>query len=388
MKPRKLQSIQVYRAVALVMVYLFHQMLVDEAWSRLGVCMFFIITGFVTAYRDYDGPLTETEDLRGCILYGIRRIRPIYLLHVIMLLIACPAYVYSIWDSFNMDIMRNSVTTVIRLILNLLLISDWIPHISVLSAVTGEYNIPIWFLSACLLFYIVTPPVFKLLHRIWDTDSVMSSIRRVLVTMGGIYAVVVISNLITMTFQDRAYVFWHIYESPLSRFGDYLIGCGLGVIYRRFKPKRETSPSHEKSGVWWTLTAVSVLITGLMMYGALRLIPEDLKLIVSSGFYFTIPVCGLIMGGAMTERGRQATDETDGPVQILLRILLWLAAISPYAYLIQVPVINLVHGIYKRLGDVNIWIWSAISVIITLVASELYRRIIADRYKHTAPSDR
>lgn len=385
MKTHKLRSIQVYRAVALIMVYMFHQMLVDEAWSRLGVCMFFIITGFVTAYRDYDRALIENAGLRGCVAYGVRRIRPIYLLHVIMLLIACPAYIYSIWDSFGMDIMRNSVTSAIRLILNLLLISDWIPHISILSAITGEYNISTWFLSACLLFYIVTPSLFRIMHKIWDSDSVIGSVRRILMTMVGIYAVVVVTNLVAMAFSDRAYVFWHIYESPLSRIGDYLIGCGLGVVYRKMDFGEETQPIYEESWLWWALTVVSALIAGLMMYVAIRVIPGEYKLIVSSGFFFTIPVSGLIMGVTLIERGDgRRSDETDGA--ILLRILLWIAAISPYAYLIQVPVINLVHGIYKRLGDVNIWIWSAISVIITLVASELYRRLVDRRLKHKTPA--
>lgn len=386
MKPRKLRSIQVYRTVALVMVYLFHQTLVDEAWSRLGVCMFFIITGFVTAYRDYDAMSAETMGVRGCIAYGMRRIRPIYLLHVIMLLVACPAYVYSTWDSFRMDVMRNSVTTAIRFILNLLLISDWIPHISILSTITGEYNIATWFLSACLLFYIVTPPLFRFMHRIWDYDDARVTVRRILVSSVVIYALIAISNLTCMTFQDRAYVFWHIYESPLSRIGDYVIGCGLGVMYRRLCSEREIMPAHDKHRLWRGMTVASAFATGLMMYAAVKLLPEDMKLIVSSGFYFTIPVSGLIMGGAMIESGSRVPDEEhDG---LLLRVILWLAAISPYAYLIQVPVINLAHGVYKRIDEVNIWIWFVISAIITLLASELYRRMSAERHKHTAPADR
>lgn len=370
MKPRILRSLQLYRVIALIMVYIFHQGVADEAWSRLGVCFFFVISGFLTIYRDYGKNCMDTGSLYSCLRYSVSKIRRLIPLHVIMLVTACSLYVISVWDFFREELALNISRTLIKFILNLLLVSDWVPHTSGLSSFAGEYNIATWFLSACLMFYILTPLIIRIMRRLYDAESYRSMVHRVWVVSGAVYVFTVITNLCFMRVSDPGLAFWLVYESPISRLGDYLIGCNLGLLYLRNTEDLGLGDMRGHTGLIWTIIlALCSAVSAVLLYVGIAVVPDNMKLIISGGFYFTLPVAGMILAGAMLDR----FIPDDMERHTLWRLVMWIAAISPYAYLIQVPVINLVHGIYKRIGEVNIWIWSAISVIITLVTSELYR---------------
>lgn len=54
----------------------------------------------------------------------------------------------------------------------------------------------------------------------------------------------------------------------------------------------------------------------------------------------------------------------------------WLGNLSPYAFLIHVPVINYVHAIAKRtVGTLPIVVWGGISLMITLGLASAYANL-------------
>ncbi len=385
MKPRMLRLLQLYRVIALIMVYIYHQSLVHEAWSRLGVCFFFVLTGFLTVYKEYDRIHAGSENdrermesgvagggVRGSIGYAVRRIRRLFPLHVAMLVIACASEIYSVWGEFSSDIGLNLPMAFVKFILNLFLVSAWVPRIQLLSAINGEYNIATWFLSVCLLFYILTPLIIRIMHMVYDKCSYKTAVRKIMVVSALIYAVVIISNLVIIRTTGFEFAFWFAYESPISRVGDYLIGCQMGLLFLLADRERETSDDTGRKGMLFTVLLLCNVAVAALLYIGCRIVPADMRLVVSNGFYFTIPVTGIVISAAMADKYISSDADGNG----VWRVVMWTAAISPFAYLIHVPVINVAHGIYRRIGDVNIWIWTAISVIITLVLSELYRRLI------------
>ncbi len=372
MKPRMLRLLQLYRVIALIMVYMYHQSLVHEAWSRLGVCFFFVLTGFLTVYTEYDRESLGQRGVCGSIWYAVHRIRRLFPLHVIMLMIACASEIYSVRGEFCSDIGHNTAMALVKFILNLFLVSGWIPRVPALSAITGEYNITTWFLSACLLFYILTPFIIRIMHKLYDPCSSKAAVRRIVAVSALIYVVVIISNLLIFRTTGFEFAFWFAYESPVSRIGDYLIGCQMGALFLSAAGEREVSDDRRDRGIVFSAVILCSALAAVLLYIGCRIVPADMRLVVSNGFYFTIPVTGIVISAAMADKYFTSDADSRGA----WRLVMWIAAISPYAYLIHVPVISVVHGIYRRMGDVSIWIWTAISVIITLVLSELYRRLI------------
>lgn len=358
---------QILRAFALISVYIYHQGLADEVFSRWGVCCFFILSGFLNAYHLY-GALPEAG-FKSSVSFGLGRIKKIFPLHIVMLTVAFLGYAAGHLSEITQSISRFASVNGIKLILNALLVSDWIPHIAPFSDINGEYNIVTWFLSAMLLFYILTPIMLKLMHRLYDSRKVSP-----VLGMAVIYAYVITVNIIYIAVFGRSGSFWHIYESPVSRIGDYLIGAHLGLICLQYGDSKrpegfaDTSSKTGKTPIPLILTcllnAVFIAIPAAGFFGTY-------KFLVSSGFYFTVPVSLLIILLALREK-----EKVDAGAGFPGKALVWIGDLSPYIFLVHYPVITGVHGILKRIGDVNIWIWSLLSLIITLALSYAYMRLI------------
>ncbi len=374
-------SFQVIRALALISIYVYHQTVADEIFSRWGVCCFFILSGFLNAYHGYGRDMDT--GFKGAAAFGIGKIRKIYPLHVTMLVFAFAQYIVGHIGDLLSEPGHFSTVHGIRFALNLSLISDWIPHIPAIEQINGEYNIVTWFLSAILLFYMLTPALISLMHRIYDVPHEnephnRSIIRNPYTVCVLIYAYVVLINAVFIIVWGKDLSFWHIYESPLSRIGDYLIGMQLGVaFYHHMNREALTAgPDNGKTAKTKNAQGTILLFIALALNLGFILVAlcdsfKDYKYLVSSGFYYTIPVAMLIMYAALTEEstGRAIHDSFVG------RLFEWLGDMSPYIFLIHYPVITGVHGVYKRLGSVNIYIWSVLSLIITIVAAVMWKNM-------------
>ena len=361
---RHFVSIQILRGVSVIPVYLFHQTFAGEkfySWCVWGITVFFLISGFL------NGMSPEYDDRPGvmyCIRTGARKVRRLFPLHVVMLILAFVMWVVSNISELSLDPPAFIPTALVKFVLNLLLISDWVPHLPALAAVNGEYNIVTWFLSACLLFYILTPAIRKAMHRLYDNRSA----RRPYIAMLCILAYSVVWYLLFRRIQSYDYAYWYIYECPLARIADYVMGMHLGYVFNAMPGEKKA----EHKSVLRIMLAVSLVLSVILVLYATFVLNGKYDLIVSAGFYYMIPVAAMVF--SMVSLESASAEASDGHIGGPVSLLLWLGAISPYAYLIQVPMINGVHGIYKRIADVRMSVWCIISVCLTLVLSEVYRR--------------
>jgi len=101
---------------------------------------------------------------------------------------------------------------------------------------------------------------------------------------------------------------------------------------------------------------------------------SDIYWVVSSGFYFTIPVGLMIYASVKSEWLCDKIYDLNVGKRVI-DFFLVIASLSPYAYLIHVPMINFVHGIYKRIGEVNQLTWCLISLVLTMTAAICVKRI-------------
>ncbi|MCR5509639.1 MAG: acyltransferase [Lachnospiraceae bacterium] len=367
---------QILRAVAFLVVYTFHNIDEYEA-CKWAVCVFLVLSGFLDIYHSYDKELPT--GIKGCFAYGCRKISGLYLLHVVTTLWAALIFIAGKPADFISRIPVSIGETAVKLISNITLTSDLMPSVGRLQPYFSEYNIASWYLSLCFVIYICLPVIIRLMHRIYGDASDgrtagTAGFRKPIIVIVCIFIFTLALNLIHVRIFGRDGAFWYNYESPLSRIGDYLIGAQLGYMYR-------LRGARHHNGV--VIAFAVVAIVNLAVFIACFKFDASLIWLASSGFYFSIPVACLIWCIAvMEEHVHVPTDSR------LLKPVFTLGAISGYAYLIHVPVINTVHGIYKRLGEVNLAVWTVISFTLTIILALIARRVLSDGKVFRAASEK
>jgi peptidoglycan/LPS O-acetylase OafA/YrhL len=288
-----------------------------------------------------------------------------------MLVVALGLYMYS----FRAEIMQNFksriVTESLKILSNIFLVSDWGPKSGWWYNVFSEYNIVTWYLSLSLLLFILTPLFLGLMHRLYDNKSSNIFWRRPLIVSLVIYLVTIAINLALVKELGPSGAFLYTYESPISRIGDYLIALQLGYIYLHSQQEKDLK---ENSKLAATAVVLSILLSCALIYLGTSVLSGDNKWIVSTGFYFTIPTAILIYFLAKTEDKISKLLNSGKAIKAVTEKVLYLGTISQYAFLIHVPVINLVHGVYSKVGDVNLWVWSVVAFGITMIGSWLVEK--------------
>ncbi|SCY10654.1 Peptidoglycan/LPS O-acetylase OafA/YrhL, contains acyltransferase and SGNH-hydrolase domains [Lachnospiraceae bacterium XBB2008] len=375
---------QILRAVAFLVVYTYHNIDTYEA-CKWAVCVFLVLSGFLDIYHGYDRYLPTV--LKGCFEHGRKKIAGLYIIHVITTLWAFALYISSRTAELASRAPVSIVETVVKLLSNITLTSDLVPSVGRLQPYFSEYNIASWYLSLCFVIYICLPVIIRTMHKIYGDASdgrsaATSDFRRPIIVIACIFIFTLALNLIHVRIFGRDGAFWYNYESPLSRIGDYLIGAQLGYMYRVRSTRQEVAAGSEAATAIGpakarTLTVFALTaVINLAVFIACFKFDASLIWLASSGFYFSIPAACLIWCIAVLEEHVHVPTDAKA-----LKPVMTLGAISGYAYLIHVPVINTVHGIYKRLGEVNLVVWTAISFTLTIILALIARRVLSKNAK-------
>ena len=370
---RYFKTLQILRALAFLGIFFFHTTLLPDVFSRWSITVFLMLSGFLNAVHGCDqeidcSPVASWK-------YAARKIRRIYPLHLVMLIIAFALYAYSVKDTVINTLGERIPIALGKLASNALLISDWGPKSGWWYNIFSEYNIVTWYLSLSLLLFLLTPLFLQIMHKLYDSEKAKTSLvtRAILISIL-IYAITIVINIMLVNrYKDSSMLY--IYESPLSRIGDYLIAMQAGYIYW----KKRHLPEHQNTTLSIAIAAIALASSIFLIYaGNLRngLLPASYSWIMNSGFYFTVPTVILIYHLATLESTSVIKLDNSKALNIIIKPFLILAALSQYAFLIHVPVISLIHGILRRIGDVNIWLWSLISFVLTMLFS-----VVVDRCK-------
>ncbi len=335
--------------------------------------MFLMLSGFLNAVHGCDqeidcSPVASWK-------YAARKIRRIYPLHLVMLIMAFGLYAYSVKDTVINNLGERLPIALGKLVSNALLISDWGPKSGWWYNIFSEYNIVTWYLSLSMLLFLLTPLFLQIMHKLYGSEKAMTSIvTRAILVSTLVYAYTIVINIMLVNrYKDSSMLY--IYESPLSRIGDYLIAMQAGYIYG----KKRHLPEHQNTTLSIAIAAIALASSIILIYaGNLRngLLPASYSWIMNSGFYFTVPTIILIYHLATLESANTYKLDDNKALNIITKPIFILAALSQYAFLIHVPAISLMHGILRRIGDVNIWLWSLISFVLTVLLS-----VVVDRCK-------
>lgn len=187
-----------------------------ELQGRLGVSVFFVLSGFIMTYVYYgDDKWEPTSANAGRFI--IARITRIFPLHLLTLIICLPL-------AFNSNTARVEPE---NLPYHIFLLKEWSP----IGFVGEGPNKVSWTLSVEMLFYVCTPIIFALM---------LKAGRRKMVLLAGMFIALAALTIAFFTVHNDPNTFIHVERAPF-RLTDYLLGIMAFLYFQRVKTYHE----------WW-----------------------------------------------------------------------------------------------------------------------------------------
>lgn len=259
----KIESFQALRMFACIGVVVSHLGITYlSPWGHWGVSTFFILSGFLMAYRYEDRKLDAS--IFNNIKFSYGKIAKSYPLHLFTMLM-----MIALWFVGDKTELQRTFHPIKTIILNIFLIQNWLPS-------NREINSVAWFLSALLLIYMLFP-WFNL-----RKDSKTAFVDLVLLTASQVVLPGLFVYYIKLYITDYSdMVLWFTYYCPFVRSLDFFIGCNLYKIYE----------TRKNSG-----SDLRVLYYFLIIFGIfISLIPQKASWWWIGVIPYTFPSCALVM---------------------------------------------------------------------------------------------
>ena len=225
----KINQVQGIRAFAIFGIFLSHtsaflgEELLDSIptlnfiMGRLGatgVYCFFMLSGFLIGYKGKT--IQQANNYRDAIRKSYNKIKSLYVLHVIMLIVAFFARIPQTVVQW--------IVTAISFPLNMTLTHDLIPWVGVIDSFNG----PSWFLSAFLIIWFITYKWPQLVNNTLNAESFKIVKKAIIVILIQFLYLLLVSYI---PFENiphgMAFVTWFTYTNPLLCYSEFLLGiCG------------------------------------------------------------------------------------------------------------------------------------------------------------------
>lgn len=304
-KNKRIDSIQILRAIAFLEIFLGHCGMEFFAGS-FGVAIFTVLSGFCMAINYL--PKADRLSLSPMqnVKFGISKVGKLYGLHLIML-----AIMYVIVK------MPTTGEAIPRLIVDILLLKCWRPN----SADYYSYNGVAWYLSMYMFVCMLAPYVIKLVAKMKHKKQVVSAgvLVYVVMWMIGYY-----TSIVTIPIGDT-FAKWLTYICPLYRVLDFSLGVMLGWFYLNCDWKKYQTPT---KALLLEVAAVAAFIVSEKAYLPIK----ENYMGIGYTVYFTLTA--LILVWTFAVNGSVITKLLNN------KLLLWLGNISSLTFLIHQVVIR------------------------------------------------
>lgn len=346
---KRINGLQFLRLIAFLCIFLSHAMRELSILGAAGVSVFIILSGFLMTYNYYDREITVNP-----FKFAVRKIKLLYPLHIVFMLIALIVPVLAVISKQNTAYLWVLIPTVLC---NILLLQPWVPSASVYFSLNGVS----WYLGLCLFLYLVFPFILKRLKRIRTKKQIVVGMLIVFALEAciAVIAYFFASETITDFFSEH----WLTYIFPVSRTLDFLMGCFLGLIvvkYGRINSKH--------NGLWCALSlAVFAAVTVL----CLCQVPVFNRQCFNSSLLY-LPVTSFLILAFSCEKLPAEKALCSKPI-------LFLSGLTPYAFLIHQVLINLNKYLLESIlgsGALTTVINIVVSLTLTLLLSLLYQKIM------------
>lgn len=258
-----IKSLLGLRYVFFIFIFLFHFSItyfespVLKHAGEIGVTFFFILSGFVLAFK-YQSYTSIGST------FIIKRINKIY-----------PLYLLVLAGTILMSYYNWNMNSYVKLVPNVLLLQSWIPLKSF-----GSSGVSVsWFLSDLMFFYFI----YKYILYFFERFNLK------IVGIGILIWVLINVFLIEFNVISDSHRFWFFYICPISRLLDFVIGVYLCRLFLSEKFVLRVNNSN--------IVQISSLVILFIMFFLSPLIPQDYLY----DLYFIFPCSLLIFIFALTD---------------------------------------------------------------------------------------
>lgn len=350
----KLEQIQGIRALAMLGIFLAHTtMWLPDSLSRFtplvlrlggsGVATFFIISGFLLAYRHKLVPTISKRNVISAAWKKVSKMYVLYLITIIVCLLAkLPSSVYD-W-----------MVTFVFLTFHVTLTQDFIPFAALINA----FNAPAWYLSALFGIWMLIYLFPQSVNSIIELSSKKCIIALVALISIQILWMLLVEYGISPIMPKRYLAWchrWLVYYNPITCLSEYLVGALLGC----YCAQRQISVATQNTIALTTLCVVIAYVMALMNSTICPIIT-----------IMVIAEC-LACAGIVAVMSPQSI----GYRILTMRAIVWFGNVSGYFFLIHTAVIFMMRAIkdYVTPGWL-ILISFAVSIFFSACASYIYER--------------
>ena len=182
--------------------------------GNFGVSFFFLLSGFVFAYKYY-GKIKNVT-LKDSVDFTFRKVRKFYPLHFATTVFFVPNYFISY--------LANPIVEIPLLLANIFLLKSYIPN----DIAYFSYNAASWLLSTLIVLYFLTLPILSSVYKTLElvrNKVLISIVYLIVIYLFGIF-------LIVLNKYDNQYTKWFFYISPFYRIFDFSLGMISGILFK------------------------------------------------------------------------------------------------------------------------------------------------------------
>lgn len=350
--PIRYPQIQGIRALAIIGIFLAHTtrwlpnqlsefVPVALRLGGAGVAVFFIISGFLLAYKH---KVVQIVDKKNVISSAWQKVKKLYVPHlialVLCLLLKLPETAY--------DWLAQSVF----MLFHLTLTQSFIPY----DAMINAFNAPSWFLSAFFGIWIIIYLFPQCVNSLMNVP-----VRRCVCGIIAIFAIQIlwmcfVKYGISPVLPKRYLAWghdWLVYKNPMICFSEFCVGILLGRLCAQKQLRVSTQ------NVIAILTALVVLAYGVLLLKSV-ISPSLSRMVVAEVF----ACVGIVAVMAPESVGYRILSK---------RVLVWMGDISAYFFLLHTPIIFLMRIIEPQISlSWLILISFALTLILSGCINKLY----------------
>ena len=358
----RINSIQALRALAFLGIFFNHSGFIIN-WSELGVSIFFVLSGFLLYIRYVGTELPHST--RDCFRFAVDKIKKIYPLHLITLIIMFVFYMCG-----PMGMKRRLVNCIVAA-LNVFLVQSFIPNMGIATALNGVA----WYLSTAAFLYFCFPKILYLVdnkgknkHESEAPKAIHTCTLAIVCLLALLIQFGICIALIKCNLFNSAVYFSLSYSFPPIRLVDLLFGIFVGRLYELYKNKDTNVALASIFEIIVILLAIGTKIWGDME-------PSSIKPIYLASKNWTtiyVSVAALAVYVFAINKGIISKAVTN-------RVLVWIGDLSGYAFLIHFVIIILVEKItntsrsIEEVGVAYKLLVILIELLLSIGLSYLYR---------------
>lgn len=223
---KRLESLEVLRALACIVIFLYHSGISVSASGA--VCVFFMLSGFTLSYSELHRSSYAAPGLIGSVRSAVKRVWKLYPLYIVCML---PVLVLDLWEMSHAFSTQALIALLKKFAACLVLLQSWVPNADVAVAFNGVA----WFLSTLLFLYICFPFVFALIRKLKAVSMAFAMIILLASAQAALgFAAKPLEGFLLgwqLIPADGKFAYWFSYIFPLFRLLDFSIGCILGWIF-------------------------------------------------------------------------------------------------------------------------------------------------------------